>query len=95
MYWEAICDDSKGGQERVEELLLGSIEQNPFVGEPHVVLAQVYLTKGRFEEAETEGVKGLTLMLEWSSPLDKRMSWEGWIAWARVLLMKVKSNSNV
>lgn len=93
LYWEAVCDDSKGGQERAEELLLGSIEKNPFVGEPHVVLAQVYLTKGRFEEAEKEAEKGLTLMLEWSSPWDKRMSWEGWIAWARVLLMKAKEKS--
>ncbi|XVF44607.1 hypothetical protein PTKIN_Ptkin02bG0137900 [Pterospermum kingtungense] len=93
LYWEAVCDDSKGGQERAEELLLGSIEKNPFVGEPHVLLAQVYLTKGRFEEAEKKAEKGLTLMLEWSSPWDKRMSWEGWIAWARVLLMKAKEKS--
>ncbi|MBA0843158.1 hypothetical protein Goarm_000371 [Gossypium armourianum] len=93
LYWEAVCDDSKGGQERAEELLLGSIEKNPFVGEPHVVLAQVYLTKGRFEEAEKEAEKGLILMLQWSSPWDKRMSWEGWIAWGRVLLMKAKEQS--
>ncbi|XWS68425.1 hypothetical protein CRYUN_Cryun04dG0088600 [Craigia yunnanensis] len=92
LYWEAVCDDSKGGQERAE-LLLGSIEQNPFVGEPHVVLALVYLTIGRFEEAEAEAEKGLTLMLEWSRPWDKRMSWEGWIAWARVLLIKAKEKS--
>ncbi|TYH33585.1 hypothetical protein ES332_D13G069500v1 [Gossypium tomentosum] len=93
LYWEAVCDDSKGGQERAEELLLGSIENNPFVGEPHVVLAQVYLTKGRFEEAEKEAEKGLILMLQWSSPWDKRMSWEGWIAWGRVLWMKAKEQS--
>ncbi|KAK8558833.1 hypothetical protein V6N13_098458 [Hibiscus sabdariffa] len=90
LYWEAVCDDSKAGQERAEELLLRSIEKNPFVGEPHVVLAQLYLTKGRFEEAEEEAEKGLVLMLEWSSPWDKRMSWEGWIAWGRVVLMKAK-----
>lgn len=91
MYWEAVnCTD---GSERAEELLVGCIEKNPFVGEPHVVLAQVYLSSGRFEEGEREAVKGLTLLLEWGSPWDKRTSWEGWIAWARVLLMKAKERS--
>ncbi|CAK7339814.1 unnamed protein product [Dovyalis caffra] len=93
LYWEAVYDTSKRGLDRAEELLLSSIEKNPFVGEPHVVLGQFYLTKGRFEEAEREAEKGVTLLLEWGSPWDKRMSWEGWIAWARVLLMKAKEKS--
>ncbi|KAK4608777.1 hypothetical protein RGQ29_002251 [Quercus rubra] len=93
LYWEAVCDMSKRGSERAEELLLSSIEKNPFVGEPHVVLGQVYLNKGRFEEAEREAERGLTLMLEWGSPWDKRMTWEGWVSWARVLLMKAKEKS--
>lgn len=91
MYWEAV--NCKNGLERAEELLVGCIEKNPFVGEPHVVLAQVYLSSGRFEEGEREAVKGLTLLLEWGSPWDKRMSWEGWLAWGRVLLMKAKERS--
>ncbi|KAK8668873.1 hypothetical protein V6N13_106319 [Hibiscus sabdariffa] len=53
----------------------------------------VYLNKGRFEEAEKEAETGVILMLEWGSPWDKRMSWEGWIAWARVLLRKAKDKS--
>ena len=93
LYWEAVCDMSKRGSERAEELLLSSIEKNPFVGEPHVVLGQVYLNKGRFVEAEREAERGLTLMLEWGSPWDKRMTWEGWVSWARVLLMKAKEKS--
>ncbi|OAY53418.1 uncharacterized protein LOC110613822 [Manihot esculenta] len=93
LYWEAVCDMPKIGIEKAEELLLRCVENNPFVGEPRVVLGQVYLTKGRFEEAEKEVMRGLTLMLEWGSPWDKRMSWEGWIAWARVLWMKAKEKS--
>ncbi|PON68148.1 Tetratricopeptide-like helical domain containing protein [Parasponia andersonii] len=93
LYWEAVCDMSKRGLEGAEELLLSSIEKNPFVGEPHVVLGQLYLSKGRFEEGEREAEKGLTLILQWGSPWDKRMSWEGWIAWARVLLMKATERS--
>lgn len=92
-YWEAVCEYGKIGLDKTEELLLKSIEKNPFVGEARVVLGQLYLGKGRFEEAETEALKGLARLLEWGSPWDKRMSWEGWIAWARVLLMKSKEKS--
>ncbi|PIA35387.1 hypothetical protein AQUCO_03500039v1 [Aquilegia coerulea] len=95
LYWEAVCDGgkTKSGLEKSEDLLVKCVEKNPFVGEPHVVLGQIYLAQGRFEEAEREAEKGLTLVLEWGSPWDKRMSWEGWIAWARVLLMKAKEKS--
>ncbi|CAN0908984.1 hypothetical protein LINGRAHAP2_LOCUS25576 [Linum grandiflorum] len=92
LYWEAVC--KKGTEvEAAEELLVKSIEKNRFVGEPHVVVAQVYLGQGRFEEAEREAEIGLRLILEWGSPWDKRTSWEGWIAWARVLVMKAKEKS--
>ncbi|KAE9595331.1 hypothetical protein Lal_00042493 [Lupinus albus] len=93
LYWEAVCDVSSKGLERSEELLVRSIKKNPFVGEPYVVLSQVYLTNGRFEEAEKYAERGLTLLLEWGCPWDKRTSWEGWIAWSRVLLMKAKEKS--
>ncbi|ONI32142.1 hypothetical protein PRUPE_1G350900 [Prunus persica] len=107
LYWEAVCgmssssskreivDDGKGAddEEATVVLLRSCVERNPFIGEPHVVLAQVYLRKAKFEEAEREAERGLTLMLEWGSAWDKRMSWEGWIAWARVLLMKARDRS--
>ena len=93
MYWEAVCGVPSKGLERAEELLVGSVKRNPFAGEPYVVLSQVCLNKGRFEEAERHAERGVTLLLEWGSPWDKRTSWEGWVAWARVLLMKAKDKS--
>lgn len=97
LYWEAVSINDVAREElglgRIEGLLVGSIEKNPFVGEPYVVLSQVYLTEGRFEEAERHAERGLTLLLEWGCPWDKRVSWEGWISWTRVLLMKAKEKS--
>lgn len=96
MYWEAVCVGGQGGAEaleRAEGLLRGCVERNPFVGEPHLVLGQVYLGQGRWEQAEVEAEEGLRLMLEWGSCWDKRMSWEGWVAWGRVLLMKARERS--
>uniref|UniRef100_M8C9U2 Uncharacterized protein n=1 Tax=Aegilops tauschii TaxID=37682 RepID=M8C9U2_AEGTA len=39
-----------------------------------------------------EGVEslGLRLGLEWGSSWDKRMSWEGWVSWGRVMRDKAK-----
>eukprot|EP00262_Sarcandra_glabra_P004925 TRINITY_DN16157_c0_g1_i1.p1 TRINITY_DN16157_c0_g1~~TRINITY_DN16157_c0_g1_i1.p1 ORF type:complete len:475 (-),score=72.22 TRINITY_DN16157_c0_g1_i1:56-1336(-) len=91
LYWEVVS--RKGELERSEELLLRCCEKNPFVGEPHLVLGQVYLSEERFEEGEREAEMGLKLILEWGSCWDKRMSWEGWVAWGRVLLMKAKDKS--
>lgn len=93
LYWEAVCDRDKEGLGKVQELLVGCIKKNPFVGEPYVVLSQVYLTNGRFDEAEKMAERGLSLLLEWGCPWDKRTSWEGWVAWTRVLLMKAKDKS--
>ncbi|KAI3744100.1 hypothetical protein L1987_57175 [Smallanthus sonchifolius] len=69
------------------------IEMNPFVGEPHVLLSQFYVSRERFEEGEREGEVGLGLLLEWGCPWDKRVSWEGWVAWCRVVLSKAKERS--
>ncbi|KAL6559055.1 hypothetical protein OROHE_006424 [Orobanche hederae] len=90
LYWEAVCD---GWPERAEEMLLKSVEKNPFVGEPHLVLGQIYLGKRDFDAAEKAAERGLRLMMEWGSPWDKRMTWQGWVSWGRVLLMKAKNRS--
>ncbi|XP_076956853.1 uncharacterized protein LOC143632162 [Bidens hawaiensis] len=93
LYWEGVCEVSKRGLDGCAEVLERSVVKNPFVGEPHVVLSQIYLSQGRFDEAEKEAEEGLRLLLEWGSPWDKRMSWEGRIAWCRVLVMKAKEKS--
>ncbi|XP_050374914.1 uncharacterized protein LOC126792551 [Argentina anserina] len=89
LYWEVICDSASDSP----SLLKSCIEKNPFIGEPHVVLAHVHLTQGKYDEAEREAETGLRLLLEWASSWDKRMSWQGWISWARVLLMKAQEKS--
>ncbi|XP_071688782.1 uncharacterized protein [Rutidosis leptorrhynchoides] len=95
LYWEVVYDDGcdEGKKEKDEEKLVKCIELNPFVGEPHVLLGQVYLGKGKFEEGEKEIEKGLSLLLEWGCSWDKRITWEGWVAWSRVMLNKAKDKS--
>nr|GEV06686.1 hypothetical protein [Tanacetum cinerariifolium] len=92
LYWNVVCEDGcdNAKKEKGEEMLVKCIELNPYVGEPHVLLGQFYLSRGRFDEGESEVEKGLSLLLEWGSAWDKRISWEGWVAWCRVLLNKAK-----
>ncbi|KAK9051289.1 hypothetical protein SSX86_027916 [Deinandra increscens subsp. villosa] len=93
LYWEAVYHDQPSNKEMGEELLIKCIEMNPFVGEPHVLLSQFYMSRGRFEEGKREGEKGLGLLLEWGCAWDKRVSWEGWVSWCRVLVSKAKERS--
>ncbi|KAK3002689.1 hypothetical protein RJ639_018001 [Escallonia herrerae] len=88
LYWGAIYDECKVGpeMERAEEMLVRCVERNPFVGEPYLVLGQLYLSQGRFEEAERDGSVGVGECIG-------RVSWEGRVAWAMVLLMKAKARS--
>jgi hypothetical protein len=89
LYWEAI---SGGGKRAAEGLLRESIKRNPFVGEPWLVLAQVLLNEGggRYEEAAAAAARGVRLLLEWGSSWDKRMSWEGWVSWGRLMRDKAQ-----
>jgi len=72
--------------------LLKAISLNPFIAEPHVVLAQAYLRAEQWKEAETHSAQGLDLLTQWGTPWDKRMSFGGWVAWSRVMNMKAKEN---
>lgn len=85
-YWEAMHFEER---DRIVNtampLLKSSCKLNPFVAEPHLLLAQIYLGEGEYELAETEATEGLRLMLNWATTWDKRMTWEGWLAFGRIL----------
>jgi hypothetical protein len=58
---------------------------NPFVPEPLLVQAQLLMHRQRFDEAAAAALKGFDLLCVWGTPHDKRMGWEAWLAWSRVL----------
>ncbi|CAH1416614.1 unnamed protein product [Lactuca virosa] len=87
LYWEAVNDEGSK-KEKGEEMLLKCIEKTPFVGEPHVLLSQFYLSRGRFEEGEREAKKGVSLLLEMVGVMGHgtRGIWHGggslsWVSW--------------
>lgn len=94
-YWDAVHLKGSGLDtlELAKPLLQQACQLNPWIGEPHVLLAQVYLSQGKFDLAEDEAIKGMCLLLEWGTNWDKRISWEGWVAWVRVLHSKAQEKA--
>lgn len=87
LYWQVACDPAlQDDPARAEQSLRRALRQNPFVAEPHVLLAQLCLTQGRWDDAQREARAALELQAQWATSWDKRLAWEAWVAWTRVLL---------
>ncbi|MFT4193204.1 DUF6817 domain-containing protein [Ottowia sp.] len=87
LYWSVIQQD----QPLVDlDVATGVLEQavrcNPWVGEPQMVLAQLYLSAGRREDAAAAARSALQCMACWGNAWDKRVQWDAWVAWTRILL---------
>jgi len=94
LYWKVIVEHRASSEaENAEKLLKQVITLNPFVGEPHVILSQIYIQKKEFQKAEEHSQEGLKLIQIWGSAWDKRISWEGWIAWCKVIILNAKSKT--
>jgi Domain of unknown function (DUF6817) len=86
LYWQVVCEASdRDDEERTERLLGDAARENPFVAEPHVLLAQSLLNRRRWAEAAAQAKAALDILARWGTSWDKRLSWEAWVAWVRVL----------
>ncbi len=63
-----------------------AVRLNPWVGEPRMVLAQLYLSAGRAEAAAEAARGALAQFCAWGNAWDKRVQWDAWVAWTRILL---------
>lgn len=86
LYWSVIQQD----QPLVDAgAAIAVLEQaarlNPWVGEPQMVLAQLYLIAGRHAEAKVAAESALQCFASWGTAWDKRVQWDAWVAWARIL----------
>ncbi|MDB5932035.1 MAG: hypothetical protein JWR60_3742 [Polaromonas sp.] len=87
LYWSVIQQDQPLVDADVAIAVLEqAVAHNPWVGEPQLVLAQLYLTVGEFERAEAAAAGGLQMLCAWGTAWDKRIGWDAWLAWGRILL---------
>lgn len=74
IYWKAVSSPELQGPQHAEQVL-GMYEQaaalNPYVAEPHLMLAQLHVQAGRWQQAEAEARQALQLFLQWGTPHDK------------------------
>jgi len=86
LYWAVITNHRASAEaDTAVQMLKEVIVLNPYVGEPHALLAQIFIQKKDFQKAMEHAEKGLKLFQLWGTAWDKRISWEGWISWARVI----------
>ena len=105
---KARVEGDKAGVQRGEvlKLLQEVVVQNPFVGEPWILIGQIQIreaheamvrgedngetarpeTDALFAEAAGNAKRGVKLLLQWGTPWDKRVSFEGWVAWGRCIM---------
>ena len=87
LYWEVISEDprDKGKVDANIDRLQRALALNPFLAEPNTLLAQLHLLKGDFDAAAKASDRAVELFAQWGTNWDKRVSFEAWISWTRVL----------
>jgi hypothetical protein len=78
-YWRAVTE--LAGPARASEAraaLSEAAAQNPYIAEPHALLAQIALQAGDAAAAEAEATEALRLFCEWGTAWDKA-SGGGWV----------------
>ena len=94
LYWSVIQQDQPLVDADVATAVLEqAVALNPWVGEPQIVLAQLCLTAGEFEHAEAAASSGLQMLASWGTAWDKRIGWDAWLAWGRILLQGARTRN--
>ena len=94
LYWSVIqLDQPLVDLDAATATLEQAVALNPWVGEPQMVLAQLYLSAGRNTDAARAADSALQCFCAWGNAWDKRVQWDAWIAWTRILLQSAREDS--
>jgi hypothetical protein len=92
LYWQvAMQSGPLVSMQRARGVLEKALAHNPWMPEPYLLLAQIGLLGGDFDMARRNAARGLQLLGDWGTSWDKRVSWSGWVAWARILLQRASA----
>ena len=92
LYWSVIQQDQPLVDLDVATAVLEqAVRHNPWVGEPQMVLAQLYLSAGRADDAASAAAGALQQFCAWGNTWDKRVAWDAWVAWTRILLQSAQT----
>jgi len=88
MYWKVITEESQLSEEEQIALLNRTVKLNPFIGEPNMLLSQIYYRQERYYLAATEARLALEKFYTLASAWDKRRSFGHWVGFCRVLMLR-------
>ena len=92
LYWQAVTRALPiASADPTRRALEAAVAHNPYVAEPRLMLAQLALAAGQWDEAARQAGAGLALLSDWGVAWDKRIAWSGWVAWARILLQSAEA----
>ena len=94
MYWDVVVNEETLSVAEQEERLVKAINLNPFIAEPHLFRAQIAFRAGDYELSKREAKKCIEKFFKLGTAWDKRISFQTWVASARMLLLRSNRRSN-
>jgi len=93
-YWRVVTREAELTVHEQLSLLGEAVERNPFVGEPHLIIAQLHFRHAKYEEATRHAALALTRFYALCTAWDKRRSFPAWVAFARLLALRARRKSS-
>lgn len=87
-YWKVVQEEQSLHEREQIALLQRSIRHNPYIAEPHIMLSQIFYRQGNFYQAALEARAALKKLYVLVSAWDKRRSFEYWVGFSRILLLR-------
>ena len=89
-YWRVVLKEHGGGMDEAEQRanLAVAIALNPFVAEPHILLAQLDYRRKSYAAVVSQCDSALTKLYAMATAWDKRMSFGAWVGYARLLRLR-------
>lgn len=87
-YWNAVQHEKSLTEAEQIVLFYDAISFNPYIAEPHMMLSQIFYRQGQYYQAAVEARAALEKMYILCSAWDKRRSYEHWVGFTRILLLR-------
>jgi hypothetical protein len=87
-YWKVVTEEEDLSEKEQIDLLNKTVSLNPFVGEPNMLLSQIYYRQGKYHESAVEARSALDKFYILASCWDKRRPFEHWIGFSRVMMLR-------
>jgi len=87
-YWSVIVNEAAlTASEQIMRLEIAA-ELNPWVAEPHVMLAELHFRASAYAKAAAHAAMALERFYTFGTAWDKRLKFNAWVAFTRLLLLR-------